>query len=680
MHGASEALVYPLSMRSSLRFVGLLALLALLPVAPTFAADTTNQLAWDTPLTTTRGNSFVAPEGWIVEVRGDATVLAPPEGDSWIALVDLPEAAAADPDAAVAAAWKIYKPAAAWPLIVANDRPDTDGWSRQRVYQYQTSPNERRGVLAISKFAGGTWTVVLFDMSEPVAEKRGGQIATIFGRLLPKGHARESFAGKPAHPLDAARLAELRRFVEDGRKALQVPGVAVGIVQGGKVVFAEGFGERELGGGQAIDADTLFMIASNTKALTTLLLAKLVDAGKLGWETPVTEVLPSFRLGDAATTAQVKVEHLICACTGMPRQDLEWLLEFGDLTPEGALATLATMQPTSGFGEMFQYSNPMAGAAGFAAGHVLYPGLELGAAYDRAMQEQVFDPLGMRATTFDYARALAGNHAGAYAQDIDGKTAPAVMAINYSVIPLRPAGGAWSNLTDMLRYVQMELDRGLLPDGRRYLAEPALMKRRERQVAMGTDGWYGMGLMVDRTWGIDVVHHGGDLIGHHSDMLWLPAHGVGAVVLTSGDPGWTIRNLFSRKLLEVLFDGNPEADARMAASAKSYYEDLAAGRKLLTVPADPAAAAVLAARYVNPALGFVRVVRDGARTIFDFGEYSSEVASKKNPDGTTSFSTIAPGIVGLEFVVGAGEKKTLVMRDAQHEYVFAAQEGPSPAP
>ena len=94
---------------------------------------------------------------------------------------------------------------------------------------------------------------------------------------------------------------------------------------------------------------------------------------------------------------------------------------------------------------------------------------------------------------------------------------------------------------------------------------------------------------------------------------------------------------------------------------------------------DPAAATALAERYVNPALGFVQVVRDGARTIFDFGEYSSEVASKKNPDGTTSFSTIAPGIVGLEFVVGAGEKKTLVMRDAQHEYVFEAKPDPAAA-
>ena len=117
--------------------------------------------------------------------------------------------------------------------------------------------------------------------------------------------------------------------------------------------------------------------------------------------------MPSFKLGNADTTSEVKVKHLICACTGLPRQDFEWLFQFKGVTPEGALATLATMQPTTKFGEMFQYSNPLAGAAGFIGGHVAYPTLELGAAYDNAMQTRVFDPLGMKATTFDYGARAA---------------------------------------------------------------------------------------------------------------------------------------------------------------------------------------------------------------------------------------------------------------------------------
>src|SRR5262249_40543149 len=151
-----------------------------------------------------------------------------------------------------------------------------------------------------------------------------------------------------------------------------------------------------------------------------------------------------------------------------------------------------------------------------------FPALELGAAYDKAMQTEVFDPLGMTATTFDYARALAGNHASAHAPDIDGRPARAAFEIDYSIVPLRPAGAAWSSVTDMLKYVAMELAEGALPDGARYIGKPALLARRDPKVPIGKDETYGMGLMVDSTYGVPVVHHGGDLIGYHSDMIWLP--------------------------------------------------------------------------------------------------------------------------------------------------------------
>ena len=640
------------------------------PAAAGSAAPGARLLTADTPLSTVTGNTFVAPAGWSVSVRGPATILEAPEHDSWIALVDV---MAKDADAAIAAAWAAYKPEAKWPLKVVHDQADRFGWTKHRDYEYQTSPNERRDVEASTRYAGGGWTVAIYDVSQPVGEKRGAQVRLVFDRLFPKGYARESFAGKTAHRLDEARLAEIQRFVETGRKQLGLPGVALGIVQDGKVVFAGGFGVRELGRNEAVDADTLFMIASNTKALTTLLLGKLVAQGRLTWETPVTSLLPSFRLGDADTTRRVLVKHLICACTGLPRQDLEWIFEFGGLTPEGALATLRTMQPTSKFGEMFQYSNPMAGAAGFTAGHVLFPDLELGAAYDRAMQTQVFDPLGMTATTFDFSRALAADHATAHAPDIDGKPALAVMEVNYAVIPLRPAGAAWSSVRDMLRYVSMELAGGRLPDGTTYIPSAPLLARRAPQVAIGKEETYGMGLMVDTTFGVPVVHHGGDMIGYHSDMMWLPEQGVGAVILTNGDPGWVLRTQLRRKLLEVLFDGHPEAAAQVATGADVFYGQLAAERKLLTVPADPAASVQLAPRYKNAALGEIAVSRPGGITVFDFGEWKSEVASRKNPDGSISFVTTAPGVQGFEFVVGADAKRKLVLRDSQHQYVFEEQ-------
>lgn len=394
------------------------------------------RLTADTPQTTVAGNTFIAPAGWRVVVSGPATILEPPEAGSRIAIVDVE---AKDADAAVALAWAAHGTDKKWPLKLATDAPDRDGWTRVRYYDYQTSPDEKRDVGVSVRFANGMWTAVVYDMDQAVDEKRRGQVGLIFSRLLPKGRERESFAGKPANTLDQARMA---------------------------------------------------------------------------------------------------------------------------------------------------------------------------------------------------------------------------------------AGGAWSSVNDVLKYIQLELAEGKLPDGSQYIAKETLLARRAPQVALSRDATYGMGLVVDKTWGVTVVHHGGDLIGFHSDMMWLPDHGVVAVVLTNGDPGWLLRSAFQRKLLEVLFDGRPEADADIAAKSKMFLESMAAERKLLTAPADAAESAKLAAYYKNAALGEIRVSRVGGATIFGFGEWKSEVGSRRNPDGSVSFLTSAPGISRMEFVVGRGAKRTLTIRDAQHEYVF----------
>jgi CubicO group peptidase (beta-lactamase class C family) len=401
------------------------------------------------------------------------------------------------------------------------------------------------------------------------------------------------------------------------------------------------------------------------------MLAELVDAKKLRWDEPVTEAYPKFRLGDAATTKSVLVKHLICACTGMPRQDLEWLFEFKQASAASVMDLLATMQPTSKFGELFQYSNLMASAAGFIGAEILYPGMELGAAYDKAMQAKVFDPLGMKDSTFDFAHALKGNHASPHGKDADGVLKVAAMDLNYTIVPARPAGGIWTSAHDLARYVQMELARGITPDGKRLISEENLMARRVPQVKVSEDVSYGMGLIMDSAWGVPIVHHGGDLAGYHSDMMWFPDHGVGAVILTNSDPGVALRGPLLRRIAELMFDGKPEAQARVDAAAKQLEATRKKERERLVIPADAGAAEKLAAHYASKELGALDVRRNGKDVVFDVGEWRSVVASRKNDDGTISFITIDPTIEGFDFVVAdRGGKRALVMRDAQHEYVF----------
>jgi CubicO group peptidase (beta-lactamase class C family) len=636
-----------------------------MPATPwkTMAADT----AW----ADTDGNTFIIPAEWKTSTKDTMTLVAAPEGDSFIAFVDV---SAGTAEAARDAAWKLYKPGMTWSLLTSNGFPDRDGWSQGKSFDYQTSPNEKRTVQAVVVAASGRWCVVIFDFSDAVGEKRSSQVGKIFSHFYPKGHASESFKGKTAAKLDAAKLESLKKFVADAEKVTGVPGVSFGVIQDGKLVWSGGVGVRELGKPEPVDSKTLYMIASNTKSLTTLMLAKLVDGKRLAWEAPVTSVLPTFKLGSDEVTKQVLVKHLICACTGLPRQDLEWLLEWKGSTPESVVKTLGTMMPTSKFGELFQYSNLMAAAGGYVGGHALYPKLELGAAYDKAMQTLVFDPLGMTSTTFDYAKALRANHAMPHGIDIDGKPARAAMEENYSIISARPAGAAWSSVDDLLKYVAMELAEGKLPNGSPYISKEPLFARRIPNVAVGADAAYGMGLFINKKYDVTVIDHGGDLIGYHSDMMWFPDAKVGAVVLTNGDLGPSIRGNFQRKLLELLYDGKPEADENVASGAKNFFASLAVARKLLAVPADPAEAKKLAKRYKNDALGEISVTEANGKTSFDFGEFKSEVGSTKNPDGTMTFSTIATGLTGFDFVAGtANGKATLTLRDSQHEYVFTAQ-------
>ena len=626
------------------------------------------RLAADTERVTPGGASFTVPSGWSIATGKNMVVLEPPETDTHIAIVDTQAAGAR---AAVTAAWTVYKPESKRPIKLVTPRPAREGWDERQVFEYETSPNERAVVQAIASRAGNTWTVFILDGSEPTVEKRGSPIGLIFASLRPKGYQRETFAGRKANPLDAARIAQLKEFVESSMRQLGVPGASMALVAGGKVVYQGGFGVRELGKPERVDENTVFMAASNTKGMTTLLLSELVDEKKLAWDQRVIEVYPRFKLGDAETTEKVLVKNLICACTGLPRQDLEWLFEFKNATPESELTLLGSMQPTSRFGEVFQYSNLMAAAAGYIGAHIVYPDRELGAAYNEAMQQKIFNPLGMTSTTFDYARALAGDHATPHGDDVDGTPTVASMDLNYSIVPARPAGGVWTSAADLIRYVQLELALGKLPDGRQLVSAENLLARRAPQIAVGEDTTYGMGLEVNRKYGIPVVSHGGSMAGFKSNLYFLPDSGIGAVLLTNSDNGGMLLGPFERRLLEVVFDGKPEAAGDVANLAERHKAALAKDRERLVVPAAPEAVSALARHYSSKELGELAVLTDGGVTRFDLGEWKSTVASRKNDDGTTSFITIDPTLDGFEFVVGERSgKRVLVIRDGQHEYTF----------
>ncbi|HEU5057724.1 MAG TPA: serine hydrolase domain-containing protein [Kofleriaceae bacterium] len=620
----------------------------------------------DQTVTSRSGATFTASGGWTVEERPEGIALVAPEGDLRLTHV---EVAAAGRGEAIAAAWKRVQPAFALKVAQEVDLPARDGWDAVGQVVYVTPAAEQRLVVAVARRKGPTWYVSLLDGKAAAFDRRGAQMFTAIESLKVKGLEKESFAGRKANALDAARLAELDRFVEESRAALRVPGVAVAVVQDGKVVLAKGYGVRKQGGRARVGPRTLFLIGSVTKPLTSLMMARLIDEKRFTWDTPVTEVLPSFALGDAATTRSVQMRHTVCACTGMPRQDFEFIFEFGGVTAEDRLASMKGMKPTTGFGETFQYSNLMVSAGGFAAAHARAPGRKLAAAYADAMKSLVFAPLGMRSTTLDVARAARGEHAAPHPADLTGAPAAIAPAAEGWVGPVAPAGAVWSNAEDLARYVLLELGKGTL-DGKRVVSEEQLLARRAPQVKITDEASYGLALGVTRESGIQVIGHDGATAGFRALVQILPEHGVGLVVLANSSEGGALLGAVNRRLVELLFDGKPEAKDNLAARIKLDAEERAEQLKMVG-EADAAWFDPLAGRWFSPGLGPIELRRDRRGATLDAGEWKVTVGKKTDRDGTVKIITTGPPIVGLELEPRQKDgRQVLVLPAGQHEYVF----------
>ena len=620
----------------------------------------------------TRGSiKFDLPTDWKASTVGAVTTIVPPEVESRMILVEV--GAAPDGDAAAAAAWKMADPTFARDIEVSTAASPKSGWEARQSIAYKSAPNERRTVRALAVRASGRWSVILLDSSDQAFDRRRAGFAQVSDSVRPKDYAPERFAGRTARPLTPERVAALTQFLEQSAEQLRIPGVGFALIEGDRIIAEGGVGVRAVGRPEKVDARTRFMIASNTKSMATLLLAKAVGEGRIGWDDPVTKAYPAFRLGSPETTSKALIRHLVCACTGLPRKDLEWLLTDVDQSgAEDSFTQLAATLPTSGFGEAFQYNNLMASAAGYVAAHLYYPQLEIGAAFDRAMKEHVFDPLGMRDTDFADARRITGNVASPHADSLDAKATLVAQDANALVIPYRPAGGAWSTAHDMALYALNELRAGKLADGRQMANREALLARRFKGVASGDGAFYGMGLETETATGVEVVHHGGSLFGYKSDFYFIPSAGIGAVLLTNSDNGRPLLDAFQRRILEVLYDGKPEAAAMVTAARTRFDADMKSLKADLTLPADMAASAALSDRYVHPDLGTLTVGRKDGVVTFDFGTLASVMATKRETDGSLSFVTASPELAGLPVVPGkaADGSRTLTIRDSQHEYIY----------
>lgn len=424
--------------------------------------------------------------------------------------------------------------------------------------------------------------------------------------------------------LDAARAvpapeavdATVRRAME----TFQVPGMAVAVVQGADVHLA-GYGVREHGRDSPVDADTLFEIGSVSKAFTAAALALLVDEGKLGWDDPVIDHLPEFRMYDAWVTREFTVRDLLTHRSGLP-------LGAGDLLifPEGTatraeiIRAFRYLKPASSFRSKYDYDNLLYIVAGEVVARVS------GSTFEDFVERRLLEPLGMDGCKATASRARVGSVKATPHVAIDGRLQPASSGVRDVVAA---AGGIVCSARGMARWMTLLLNRGRGPDGAPLISEkqfaelvapvtllpptPYLVEHAGAHLSA-----YALGWNVSTFYGQPAWSHGGAVWGMTSFLMVLPERGL--ALFATGNQMSPAPRAVVHALADALLEGSApgtgkdwisilsraSADRRAAADAAVAAAESARARD--SRPSLPLDAYV--GTYRDPWYGVIRISRE----------------------------------------------------------------------
>src|SRR5690606_1019416 len=262
--------------------------------------------------------------------------------------------------------------------------------------------------------------------------------------LLPTPLVGAAQAATASERIDPAEIDKIARATI---ARYQLPGLALGVIEDGQVVFARGYGETVAGSGEAVDTGTVFKIASNSKAMTAAVLARLVQQGKLQWDDPVVKHLPAFAMHDPWVTAHMTVSDLLVHNSGLPEGGGDLMLwpEPNHFTRDDIVRGLRHIKPAYGFRAGYAYDNLLyvvAGQVAAAAG---------GASYEELVRHELFAPLGLSGCRVgEFALKDAGSVAQPHGRDGDAIVPIRGDAALVPAIASAPAGGIRCTLDDML--------------------------------------------------------------------------------------------------------------------------------------------------------------------------------------------------------------------------------------
>jgi CubicO group peptidase (beta-lactamase class C family) len=345
-------------------------------------------------------------------------------------------------------------------------------------------------------------------------------------------------------PLTSKQIDSL---AERSMKAFDVPGIAVAVIKDGKIIHEKGYGVRSLNTQQKMDENTLFGIASNSKAFTAAALGILMDEGKIKLDDKVRDYIPEFKLYSPYVTEEFTIRDLLThrSGLGLGAGDLMFFPDSSDFVLKDILYNLRFLKPVSGFRTKYDYDNNLYIVAGEVVARVS------GKSWDDFVQQSIIDPLGMVKTATSFDRLTDKSDVIDGHAPVDGKVqviARSSMKVGHS------AGGINSNISDLCKWVQLWLNKGKYGDGlsKTLFSENVYNEMTSPQTIIQVNApgpynthfaAYGLGFFLSDVKGYKQITHTGGLEGMVTQVTIIPEINLGIIVLTNQQEGGAFRSI-----------------------------------------------------------------------------------------------------------------------------------------
>ena len=345
--------------------------------------------------------------------------------------------------------------------------------------------------------------------------------------------AQKKTAPPPAPQVDpTAKLQGIDDLAAKAMGEWKVPGLALGIVKDGKLIYAKGYGFRDVEHKLPVNTDTLFAIGSISKSFTSLAFAMLNDEGKVDWDKPVRTYLPEFQLFDPVAGERATPRDLFAHRSGLPRHDIVWYSS--DFSRPDMVSRLRYLKPTKDFRSAYQYNNLTIMTMGYLEGKLT------GLGWEGTIRDKIFSPLGMTHSDLSVNDIeKTDNHALPY----ELKKEAVRQVPFHNIDAIGPAGSINSSIADMSHYLTFQLGDGKY-EGKQLVSESNLRLMHSAQTSMPAlpppfsfpelgNFSYGLTWVVTAYRGHNLVWHNGGIDGFYALLSMLPDDHMGVVILTN---------------------------------------------------------------------------------------------------------------------------------------------------